>query len=163
MDKLDEIDRHILKVLLENGRISNAKLAERINLSPAATHKRLRRLEQNGFIAGYGAHINLAKMGYTLMCYVNISLQTHAAEELLNFRDALRQMPEVLECSFVTGEFDYLAKVALRDQRHLEQFILEKITAIKGVVRVTTSLIVADIKTAPLPSILDPLNFPLDR
>ncbi|MEM7118184.1 MAG: Lrp/AsnC family transcriptional regulator [Chloroflexota bacterium] len=155
MSKLDKIDRHILKILLQNGRLSNAKLAERINLSPAATHKRLRRLENLAYIDGYGAQINLAKLGYKLMCYVNISLQTHASEELKNFRDALRQMPEVLECSFVTGEFDYLAKVALRDQRHLEQFILEKITAIRGVVRVTTSLIVADIKTMPSPSILD--------
>ena len=152
MSNLDQIDRHILKILLQNGRLSNAKLAERVNLSPAATHKRLRRLENLGHIDGYVAQINLGNLGYQLMCYVNISLQTHAAEELKNFRDALRQMPEVLECSFVTGEFDYLAKVALRDQQHLEQFILEKITAIRGVVRVTTSLIVADIKTMPSPS-----------
>lgn len=155
MSALDNTDRHILKILLQNGRIRNAELADRISLSPAATHKRLRRLERNSYITGYSAQINLDKLGYKLMCYVNISLQLHAAEELIKFRDALQEMPEVLECSFVTGEFDYLAKVALRDQQHLEQFILEKLTSAPGVTRVSTSLIVAGIKTRPSSSILD--------
>ena len=155
MSKLDNIDRDILKVLLQNGRIRNAELADRVNLSPAATHKRLRRLEENEYVTGYGAHINLEKLGYNLMCYVNISLELHAAEQLIKFRNALLEMPEVLECSFVTGEFDYLAKVALRDKQHMEDFILKKLTAAPGVTLVSTSLIVADIKTKPSSSILD--------
>ena len=152
INQLDEIDRHILRIVQRDGRISNANLAKRINLSPAATHKRLRRLERQDVIEGYGARINLEKLGNKLLCYINISLQMHSSEELMRFRKALQEMPEVLECSFVTGEFDYLAKVTLRDQRHLEQFILDKLTSVPGVVRVSTSLIVAEIKTPLSPS-----------
>lgn len=148
MSKLDRIDCNILEIVQREGRISNADLAKRIHLSPAATHSRLRRLENEEFIEGYGARINREKLGLHMLCYVHISLQTHSAEELGKFRDNLCDMPEVLECCFVTGDFDYLVKVVLKDQRDLERFLLERLTPMSGVSRVSTNLIVSEVKSA---------------
>ena len=147
MNNLDKVDCAILNIVQREGRITNAELAKRIPLSPAATHTRLRRLEREGYIDGYFARVNREKLGYNMICYIHISLQTHSADELERFRATLQQMPEVLECSFVTGEFDYLTKVVLRDQRDLENFILKKLTPIRGVAKVNTSLVVAEIKS----------------
>lgn len=149
MKPLDDIDYEILKILQTNGRISNAKLAERINLSPAATYKRLKRLEENGVIEGYRADLALDKLGYNMLCYISVSLQTHSADNLTNFRRTIREMPEVLEGSFMTGDYDYLLKVALRDQTHLEEFILKKLSPIPGVAQMNTSLLVSSIKQKP--------------
>lgn len=148
MSKLDRIDHNILDILQREGRISNADLAKKIHLSPAATHTRLRRLENEHFIEGYSARVNREKLGFNMLCYIHISIQTHSPEELEKFRNTLSEMPEVLECSFVTGEFDYLAKIALKDQRDLERFILHQLTPIPGVSRVSTSLIVSEIKSS---------------
>ncbi|MEM7334231.1 MAG: Lrp/AsnC family transcriptional regulator [Chloroflexota bacterium] len=145
-NQLDDLDRKILDIMQGNGRISNAQLAERISLSPAATHKRLKRLEQEGYIEGYYAKINRRKLGYRMLCYIHISIKTHSRDELNKFREMLKEMPEVLACSFVTGEFDYVVKVAIRDEADLESFILNKITPVPGVSQVSTRLVVAEIK-----------------
>ena len=145
---LDAIDRHILDIMQCDGRISNADLAKRIHLSPAATHARLRRLEREEYIEGYGARLNRQKLGYTMLCHIGISLQSHSQDDLTRFRRALRNMPQVLECSFVTGEFDYMVKVILRDQQDLEHFILHALAPLPGVARVNTSLVVAEIKNS---------------
>ncbi len=144
--QIDDLDRQILDIVQGNGRISNAQLAEKINLSPAATHKRLRRLENEGYIEGYYAKINRRKLGYRMLCYIHISIKTHSSDELKKFREMLKEMPEVLACSFVTGEFDYVVKVAIRDEADLENFILNKITPVPGVSQVSTRLVVAEIK-----------------
>jgi Lrp/AsnC family transcriptional regulator, leucine-responsive regulatory protein len=152
MNELDDIDRTILDVLQSEGRISNADLARRVNLSPPATHTRVRRLEQDGYISGYAAQLNREKLGYGMLCYIHLSGQLHQQRELATLRESLTKMPEVLECAFVTGEFDFLLKVVLRDQKDLERFILHKLTQLPGVARVNTSLVVAQIKsTTALP------------
>lgn len=154
LTRLDEIDRAILELLQHKGRISNADLARRINLSPPATYTRVRRLEQEGYITGYAAHLNREKLGYGMLCYISVSLQMHQFNELAKFRERLIAMPEVLECSFVTGEFDYLLKVVLRDQKDLERFILQELTPLPGVARVNTSLVVAELKSTTAMSVL---------
>jgi Lrp/AsnC family leucine-responsive transcriptional regulator len=152
MNDLDEIDLAILAVLQQDGRISNADLARRVNLSAPATHTRVRRLEQEGYISGYVARLNREKLGYGMLCYLHVSLQMHQQSELEKLRAELQAMPEVLECAFVTGEFDYLLKVALRNQKDLERFILRRLTPLPGIARVNTSLVVAEIKsTTALP------------
>jgi DNA-binding Lrp family transcriptional regulator len=150
--ELDAIDRTILDLLQREGRISNADLARRVSLSQPATYARVRRLEQEGYIAGYGARLDREKLGYGMLCYIHLSGQLHQQSQLENLRRALLDMPEVLECAFVTGEFDFLIKVVLRNQKDLERFILHKLTPLPGVGRVNTSLVVAEIKsTTALP------------
>lgn len=152
MDDLDDIDCTILDILQHDGRISNADLARQVGLSAPATFARVRRLEQDGYISGYGARINRERLGYSMLCYIYVSQQLHQRSELEKLRQALLDMPEVLECVFVTGEFDFLLKVVLRNQKDLEHFILNKLTPLPGVARVNTSLVVAEIKsTTALP------------
>lgn len=144
---LDAMDKEILNVLQSNGRISNADLARQINLSPPATHARLKRLEKAGFIRDYAAHLDREQMGFDLVCFINISLQMHQHEEVVRFRQHVNQMVEVLECHHVTGEFDYLLKVVLRNRKDLERFVVEQLTPIPGVQRIYTSVVLTEIKS----------------
>ncbi len=150
--ELDELDIAILKVLQENGRISNLDLAKRINLSPPATHARIKRLEQKGTIRSYVALLDWPKMGFDMICFVQINLQTHQPEVVENFRARVNKLPEVLECHHITGEFDYLLKIAIRNREDLEYFVVKRLTPISGIARIHTSLVLSEIKsTTALP------------
>ena len=149
---LDEIDRDLLRALQEDGRLSNVELARMVHLSPPATHARLRRLEKEGFIRQYAAVMDREKTGYDLLCFIHVSLQMHQLEQVEKFREATRQMPEVLECHHITGEYDYLLKVALRNRKDLERFLVDRLTPIPGVGRIHTSLVLTEVKaTMALP------------
>lgn len=143
---LDELDRSILQVLQVNGRISNADLARQINLSPPAVHARMKRLEQQGIIQKYVVLLDREQVGYDMLCFVNVSLALHQREHVDNFRQLVRDMPEVLECHHLTGEYDYLLKVVVRSRRDLERFVVDRLTPIPGMARIHTSLVLAEIK-----------------
>jgi len=152
MIDLDELDVAILRELQADGRISNVDLAQRINLSPPATHTRLKRLQEQGTIRQYVALVDQEQLGYDMTCFVNISLQLHQVEELEGFRAIINEMPQVLACYHVTGEFDYLLKVVVRDRRDLQRFVVEELTPIPGVARIYTSLVLSEVKsTTALP------------
>ncbi|MFO7583589.1 MAG: Lrp/AsnC family transcriptional regulator [Anaerolineales bacterium] len=149
---LDEIDKRLLRALQSDGRLSNVELARVANLSPPATHARLRRLEKEGVIRQYAAVMDREKTGYDLLCFIHVSLQMHQLEQVEKFRQATRQMPEVLECHHITGEYDYLLKVALRNRKDLERFLVDRLTPIPGVGRIHTSLVLTEVKaTMALP------------
>jgi DNA-binding Lrp family transcriptional regulator len=149
---LDSTDKLILEILQTEGRLSNAELARRVNLSPPATHARLRRLEEEGVIRGYAALLDREKSGYDMLCFVQISLQLHQPQQVQAVRDAIRDMPEVLECHHITGEYDYLLKVVIHNRKDLERFILERLTPVPGVARIHTSLVLTEVKaTTALP------------
>lgn len=145
---LDELDVAILRELQEEGRLSNVELARRINLSPPATHARIKRLDEQGLIRRYVALLDPAKLGYDLMCFISISLQLHQTEELEAFKERISQMPEVLECFHVTGEFDYLLKVVVRNRQELQRLVVERITPLAGVARIYTSLVLTEVKSS---------------
>jgi len=152
---LDELDQEILEIVQAEGRISNAELARRINLSPPATHARLHRLEEDGLIRQYAAQLDRERLGYDMLCFIHISLQLHQPEQLENVRNAIRDLPEVLECHHVTGEYDYLLKVVIRNRKDLERFVVERLTPIPGVARIHTSLVLTEVKSTtavPIPS-----------
>jgi Lrp/AsnC family transcriptional regulator, leucine-responsive regulatory protein len=144
--ELNETDLAILCEVQEDGRISNVELASRIQLSPAATHARLKRLQSQGYIRSYVALLDQEKMGFDMTCFVNISLRMHGIEELSGFRANVLNLPEVLDCYHVTGEFDYLLKVIVRNRKELQQFVEKKLTPIPGVARIYTSLVLEEIK-----------------
>jgi Lrp/AsnC family transcriptional regulator, leucine-responsive regulatory protein len=143
---LDEIDREILTVLQANGRISNVELSQYINLSPPATLTRVRRLENAGFIDGYVALVNRSKIGYDMICFVSVTLSIHQVEQVQHFREAMQALPQVLECHHVTGDYDYFLKIVIKNRDDLEQFLMTKLTPIKGVARIHTSLVLREIK-----------------
>ena len=151
-DALDEIDVALLRVLQADGRLTNVELARKVNLSPPATHARVRRLEQQGFIRQYTAVVDREKAGYDLLCFVHISMQVHQFEHVEKSRALISQLPEVLECHHITGGYDYLLKVAIRNRRDLERFIVDRLTPIPGVAHIQTSLALREIKsTTALP------------
>jgi Lrp/AsnC family leucine-responsive transcriptional regulator len=138
---LDEIDRKVLEALQEDGRISNSDLAKRIGLSRAATHARVRRLERTGVISRYTAIVDPEAVGYELLCLIGIAMQLHSQDNIARARAAIAEMPEVLECYHVTGDFDYILKVAVRSRADLQRFILDRLTPVPGIARVNTSLV----------------------
>jgi len=144
---LDDLDKSLLRALQIDGRLSNVELARKINLSPPATHTRIKRLEKDGYIRQYTAIVDREKAGYDLLCFIHISLQMHQVAQVEKFREATRKMPEVLECHHITGEYDYLLKVALHNRKDLEKFVVDKITPIPGVARIHTSLALAEVKS----------------
>jgi DNA-binding Lrp family transcriptional regulator len=143
---LDKLDTEILEILQTEGRISNAELARRVNLSPPATLVRIRRLEESGYIQRYVTLLDRQQAGYDLLCFVRVSLQLHDVEQVMGFREAVQQLPEVLECHHVTGDYDYLLKVVAHNTRDLENFLLHQLTPIPGVARIYTSLVLNEVK-----------------
>ncbi len=151
-EQLDDLDRAILQTLQTDGRISNVDLAERVNMSAPAIHVRLKRLEQRGYIRHYVALLDREKVGYDMLCFIHVNLQLHQPEQVDHFRQAIQQMPQVLECHHLTGEYDYLLKVAVRNRPDLEHFVVRQLTPIPGVARIHTSLVLSEIKaTTALP------------
>ncbi len=149
---MDAIDKAILSTLQTEGNISIVDLAKRIALSTPATHARLQRLKAQGYIDGYVALVNRERVGFDLMCFVHISLAAHTTEQVEKIRKAIAQMPEVLECYHITGEYDYILKVALRNRKDLERFLLDRLTPIPGMARIHTSLVLNEVKaTTALP------------
>ena len=149
---LDNLDKSLLRALQTDGRLSNVELSRKISLSPPATHTRLKRLEKDGYVRQYTAIVDREKAGYDLLCFIHIGLQMHQVMQVEKFREATRKLPEVLECHHITGEYDYLLKVVLKNRKDLEQFVIDKITPIPGVARIHTSLVLAEVKaTMALP------------
>jgi DNA-binding Lrp family transcriptional regulator len=143
---LDEIDLLILDELQRNARISNAELGRRVSLSQPAIHNRIRRLERQGYVRQYVALLDRELLGHDLLCFIHIALKVHQSEQLETFRQAIRQIPEVLECHHITGEYDYLLKVVVRNRKALERLLIDRLTPIPGVARFQTSLVFHEVK-----------------
>ena len=136
---LDAVDVAILSVLQHDGRITNAKLADRVNLSPSATLRRTRALEDAGVIDGYVALIGAAAVGRPTSVFVEISLSSQREDELDAFEAAIRETPEVMECHLMAGDADYLVKVQCADVADYERIHRQYLAVLPGVTRVRTS------------------------
>ena len=138
----DLIDRKILSALMKDGRLTNSELAAKVGLSPSSCWTRVRRLEAEGAIERYVAIISQAALGLANFVFVEITLEKHTDKVLDQFGAAVIRMPEVLEADLVTGEYDYLIKVAVRDNADYERFLRERLYRIEGVrhTRSTVSL-----------------------
>jgi Lrp/AsnC family transcriptional regulator, leucine-responsive regulatory protein len=150
---LDELDLKILNKLQKDAQISNTELAKHVNLSPPATHARVKRLENEGFIDRQVAILNQEKLGFDLLCFIFISTNIHQTDKLEVLEKILESMPEVLECHLLTGEYDYLLKVANKDRKELENFI-RKLNKL-GITRIQTSLSLREIKYSTILPISD--------
>jgi len=118
--RLDRIDMKILACLQKNGRITNLDLADAVGLSPSPCLKRVKRLEQAGYVASYGAMLNIQKIGETVTVFTEITLTDHTTEYFLRFEAALRRTEEVMECHLVSGGYDYLVKFVTRGLTHYQ-------------------------------------------
>jgi len=152
---IDEIDKKMLRILQKQGRISNAEMARKVSLSPPAVHSRMKRLESLGIIRDYVAMLDREKIGYDILCFVHVSLLAHSHDHIVRFREATLKMPEVLECHHITGEYDYLLKVVIRNRSDLERFVVDQLTPLPGVARLHTSLVLSEVKSStimPIPT-----------
>lgn len=142
----DEMDRRILKELLDDARITNNELAERVGLSASACLRRLRRLEETGVIRGYTVLVDPAVEGWTMTAIAQVRLSRQHEDEIQMFENAMRGWDEVLECHLVTGSRDYMLKVMSAGLEHYERFIKEKIARLKCVDTIETSFVMNTIK-----------------
>lgn len=155
IDDLDHIDCDILRWLQADARTSNAELARRLDLSPAGLQKRLKKLEDTGVISHYATIVNREAVGLDMLCFIQVTLQRHQPESIMRFREQIQEMAEVLECHHITGEYDYLLKIAVRNRKHLESFLVEKLTPMPSMDKIRTSLVLNEIKSTTAV----PLNF----
>lgn len=149
---LDSIDARILAVLQRAGRISNADLSERINLSPSACHRRVHRLEKEGYIRDYVALLDPRKLGRPTTVFVEITLSGQAEELLDAFEREVAKIPDVLECHLMAGNFDYLLKVVAHDSEDFASIHRRYLTRLPGVAQMHSSFALRTVfKTTALP------------
>lgn len=150
--KIDETDCAILNLLQEDGRSSNVKLADALNLSETPCWRRLKRLEEEGYIQSYQAHLDRKKLGFGVLAFVEISFSTHAEETLVKFEQAVLAIPEVLFCHNISGGADYLLQVVTENLESYETLSRNVIRRLPGVTSVKTSFSLKEIKaTSKLP------------
>jgi DNA-binding Lrp family transcriptional regulator len=152
--KIDALDLKILRELQDDGSLANVELAKRVHLSPSSCLSRVRALETGGVINRYVAIANPAALGLDLNVFISISLKTQSKEALAQFEQRISEHDEVMECYLMTGDSDYLIRVAVANISALEKFILEQLTPIAGIEKIRSSFSLKQVryKTAlPLP------------
>jgi len=154
--ELDAIDRRILRALQADGRSTYDQLAAQVNLSPSATLRRVRRLEETGVIAAYVALVPAERVGLGLTAYINVRLEKHSEVHKRNpmdlFRAAVQAWPEVVECAALTGEMDYLLRGVFQDMGHYSRFIMDTLLKHPSVQDCKTSFVLDRVKnTTALP------------
>ncbi|MFT7115886.1 MAG: Lrp/AsnC family leucine-responsive transcriptional regulator [Rhodoferax sp.] len=150
--ELDSIDRKMLRHLQAHGRASNLELAEVAQLSPAQSHRRHRRLEELGFISRYEARLNPERLGLSVVAFIHVAMEKGHIREVRKFIDVIADLPEILECYSVTGDFDYVIKVVAQDLSALSRFLMETLMRLPGVNSVRSSVCLDEIKcTSALP------------
>lgn len=144
--EIDAIDKQILKTLQRNGKIAIKELAQKVNLSTTPVFQRVKRLEKNGIIAHYAAIINPDKLGPRIIVFAEVNLKIHKQHELEAFEKTMESMREVLECHHITGKYDYLLKISVRDMTEYRQFIMDHISKIKNIDNITSSIALKEVK-----------------
>jgi Lrp/AsnC family leucine-responsive transcriptional regulator len=142
----DETGKKILTILQTDGRTTNARLAQEVGLSPPAVLERVRRLEASGVIEKYVAILDRQQAGFGIQTIVMVCLSHHQISSLQNVKERLTQMEEVLECHQLTGEVDFLLKVAVKDMDGYTDFVNNKLSGIPGIQNVKTSFILETLK-----------------
>lgn len=146
---LDEIDQRILRELQSDARLSHQDLSARIGLSPSPCARRIRKLEAEGVIIGYSARIDQEKLGFGFSVFVSVRLDRQVDDRLKPFEQELNRCPEVLDCWLMTGSFDYLLRVAVRDLNEFEHFLTGRLTKIPGVASIESSIPIRRVKSQP--------------
>lgn len=145
--KFDEIDYVLLNTLQQDGRISNAELARLVGLSASGLQKRLKKLEERGLIERYVAVLNRKEVGFDMVCFILVSLQTHVDGHVQQFHDFVNGQSQIVECNFISGEYDYLLKLIVYNKDDLQDFLVNKLIPLGIVDRSRTSIVINEIKS----------------
>ena len=143
---LDQFDLKLLDALQRDGRLTNAELGEIVHLSASQVSRRVQRLIETGYIARFQAVLNRQKLGLGLTAYCLVTLKIHGGDSMLAFHERVRALPEVLECQSLTGEADYLLKVAVTDLKRFADFMSEHLMKAPEVANIRSSIVLESIK-----------------
>ena len=145
---LDAADRSILRLLQEDAFLTTKEIASRVNMSTTPVFERVKRLERDGFIAGYTALLDRRKIGLPMLVFCDVSLKEHNRDYLLRFEREVADVPEVIECHHIAGAYDYLLKVAVRDMDDYQRFVKEKLAALENIGRVQSHFVMTEVKNS---------------
>ncbi len=143
---MDAIDAKILQTLQGDGQTSMSRLSEQVGLSLSACHRRVKLLEASGKIAGYAARLDRVEIGLELQIFIEIKILSTRRSDMEAFETAIADMPEILECHMISGEFDYLVRVASRDTKAYEHLYRNRLSRIPSVAEMKTLLTVSTVK-----------------
>ena len=146
--KLDKIDRKIIKILQDNSKITNLDLSKKINLSPAPTLERVKKLEQSGIIKSYHAEVDPNSIGLNVKTFVLVSLAWKKEHALDAFIEKIQEIPEITECYIITGEADFLIKIVCADIPTYEQLLFKTLSQIDEIERLKTLVTLSTVKDA---------------
>jgi len=147
MSELDRLDRKILKLLQEDGRITTVDLAEKVGLSPTAASERVKRLFRDGYVLGFRAMLDPKKLGRGLLVFIEVTLDKTTPDVFARFSDAVQIAPEVLECHMVAGGFDYLVKTRVEDMAAYRRFLGDVLLTLPGVKESRTFAVMEEVKS----------------
>ncbi|WP_326524135.1 Lrp/AsnC family transcriptional regulator [Sphingomonas sp.] len=145
----DRIDRQILALLQDDGRMTNVELAERVGLTAPPCLRRVRALEEQGAIRGYHAALDPASLGYTITVFAMVSLKSQAEADLAAFEQHVATIPEIRECHMLNGEIDFILKIVATDLRSFQELLTTQLTPAPNVSHVKTSLTIRTAKAVP--------------
>lgn len=145
---IDELDRSILAILQEEGRVTNVELASRVGLTAPPCLRRMRALEESGVIKGYHAELDPGALGYGIMVFALVSLRSQAEDDLRAFEAHVAELPEIRECHMLNGEIDFILKIVAHDLQSFQNFLTSKLTPAPNVASVKTSLTIRTSKTS---------------
>jgi DNA-binding Lrp family transcriptional regulator len=146
MSLLDMTDRKILKLLQYDTRLTNKELADKLGKSVTPIYERIRRLEREGYIRQYVALLDRQKVGILLLAYTNVQLKEHSFSMLKAFEKAIVKLDEVMECNHMTGSYDYLLKIGVRDMQEYQEFIINKLSRLANISTVQSSFVMTELK-----------------
>ncbi|HLU92999.1 MAG TPA: Lrp/AsnC family transcriptional regulator [Membranihabitans sp.] len=144
--KLDAIDKQIIKIMQENCKITNLELSKRVGLSPAPTLERVKKLESNGILASYHAHVDRNAIGLSVQTYLLAEIAWHIDDALDNFLEKIDKIDEVVECYIITGEADALMKIICKDIPSYEHLLFKTLSKIEEIERLKTLMTLSQVK-----------------
>ncbi len=145
-NQLDKTDYQILKLLQENGRITNLQLSSEVGLSPAPTLERVRKLEQGGFVKSYHAIVDEEKLGFGIQAFMLVNITSHQSDYILKFTEQVNQIEEIIECYHITGSSDFLLKIMVKSIKDYESLVVNRIAKIEQMRNLKTMMIMSTIK-----------------
>lgn len=142
----DDIDKRILKLMQTDAKLGAKEIADRIGLSATPTYERIRKIERSGIIKAHVALLDRNQLDKKTIAFCNVSLQVHSIKAIEGFEQAVKKIPEVMECYHITGNYDYLLKVAVTDMNAYQLFLTGKLAVIEHVAQVHSNFVMTDVK-----------------
>ena len=144
--KIDAIDKRIIQLLQQDGKMKIKEVAHSLKMTTTPIFDRIKRLEKEGFIEGYSTIVNKEKLGFNLVAFCTVSLESHHKEYLNQFVKDVENIPEVAECYHIAGMFDYLLKIYVKDMVDYQNFITQKLASLPNIGRVQSSFVMTEVK-----------------